>query len=93
MGKECWDETAMRTPDSKGSLPLHNALLDRAPLGTIKLLVKGNPEAVNVPDVSGFYPLDIACQFSPQGVVKYLAELSPDRLSTSDVMSPFSNPL
>jgi len=31
------------------------------------------------------FPLDIACQFSTLGVVKYLAKLSPDRLNACDV--------
>jgi len=77
-------ENAMRMPDSNGSLPLHNALFAEDPLGTIKLLVKGNPDAVNVPNGSDMYPLDLACQFSTLGVVKYLAELSPDRLNSCD---------
>jgi len=79
------DQNAMRTPDFTGSLPLHNALYASAPLGSIKLLVKGNPDAVNVPDGSGRHPLDTACWNCTAGIVKYLAELLPDRLNTCDV--------
>ena len=83
--KKAQDKNAMRTPEWTGSLPLHNALYALAPLGSIKLLVKGNPDAINVPDGYGVHPFDIACQFSTVGVVKYLAELSPDRLNACDV--------
>ena len=75
------DENAMRTPDNNGLLPLHYALQNSAPLGSIKLLVKGNSDAINVPDGSGMHPFNIACQFSTIGVVKYLVE--PERLSSN----------
>jgi len=78
------DETAMRTRDRTGSLPLHKAIRDDESLGTIKLLVKGNPEAVDIPDRRRMLPLDIASEDSTVGVVKYLAELSPDRLNRCD---------
>ena len=79
------DRNYTRTPEANGLLPLHNAIRDGFPLGTIKLLVKGHNDAINVPDFSGMFPLDLACQFSALGVVKYLAELSPDRLNACDV--------
>jgi len=79
------NKNAMRTRDCTGSLPLHQAIRSRAPLGSIKLLVKGNPNALNVPDGSGAHPLEIACQSSTVGIVKYLAERSDDgRLHTYD---------
>jgi len=84
------NESGMRTRDRTGSLPLHNAIRFRAPLGSIKLLVKGNPGAVNVADSSGMHPLDLACQFSTVGVVKYLAELSLDHLNACDVNKNYS---
>ena len=83
--RKAQDETAMRTPDSAGMLPLHNSLYASASLGAIKLLVKGNPDAIRVPDGIGIHPLNIASQYSTLGVVKYLAELSPDRLNACDV--------
>ena len=83
---EAQNETATRTPDSTGSLPLQKAIRAKAPLGTIKLLLKGNPDAVNVPNNNGKLPLDIASEISTVGVVKYLAELSPNyRLNACDM--------
>jgi len=80
--RKAQNRNGMRRCDCTGSLPLHQAICSRAPLGSIKLLLKGNPNAIDVPMVlSKMYPLDIACQFSTLGVVKYLAELSPDRLN------------
>ena len=80
------NESAMRRRDRTGSLPLHNAIRSDAPLGSIKLLVKGNHDAINVPDGYGVHPLDIACQFCTVGVIKYLAELiGNDRLNACDV--------
>ena len=85
------NRNGMRTRDCTGSLPLHNALQARAPLGSIKLLVEGNPSAVNALDCNGILPLDIACHFSTLGVVKYLAEVDSDddRLHTCDVSNNF----
>ena len=79
------DKSAMRTLDGTGFLPLHNALYASAPLGAIKLLIKGNPDAINVPDGSGKLPLDIACWCSAVGIVKYFTQLVPDRLHACDV--------
>ena len=67
--------TAMTTLDENGQLPLHRALKVNAPLGSIKLLVKGNPAALQVADQNGAYPIHIACKFSQVKVVKYLVEL------------------
>jgi len=44
------DIIAMTTLDSNGWLPLHHALYNNAPLGAIKLLVKGNPSALGRTD-------------------------------------------
>ena len=87
--RKAQDRNYMRTPDSNGSLPLHNALRAKAPLGSIKLLVKGYPNGVNVPDGSGMLPLDIACEVSTVGVVKYLTQLLPDCLNACDVNRNF----
>ena len=83
--RQAQDENYMRTPDSNGSLPLHNALFGKAPLGSIKLLVRGNPDAVRVPDGIGMRPLDIASEVSTVGVIKHLAELAPDLLNACDM--------
>jgi len=60
---------------SKGWLPLHFAVRDKAPLGTIKLLVKGNPVAARAVDDQFAFPLHVACEFSSANVVKFLVEL------------------
>jgi len=83
--RQAQDENYMRTPDRDGSLPLHNALFGKAPLGSIKLLVRGNPDAVRVPDGIGMRPLDIASEVSTVGVIKHLAELAPDLLNACDM--------
>jgi len=67
------DMTVMTTPDENGWLPLHHALKDKVPLGTIKLFLKGNPSAIRVPDNQFAFPLHIACEFSSAKVVRYLA--------------------
>ena len=78
------DMTAMATVDDDGWLPLHRALKDDAPLGSIKLLVRGNPDALQVADRNGIYPVHIACKFSSAKVVKYLVELVGDTLNNVD---------
>ena len=67
------DMTVMTTLDENGWLPLHHALKDKVPLGTIKLFLKGNPSAIRVPDNQFAFPLHIACEFSSAKVVRYLA--------------------
>ena len=63
----------MHSPDESGQLPLHVALRDNATLGSIKLLVKGNPSAITSFDIRGMTPMHVACQHhkSPK-VVEYL---------------------
>ena len=68
------DTTIMTTFDANGWLPLHHALKDNAPLGSIRLLVKGNPSAVQTADSKFAFPLHIACEFSSVQVVQYLVE-------------------
>jgi len=83
------DENDMRTPVN-GMLPLHNAIRKNAPLGTIKLLVKGNPEAINISDnINSMLPLGIASEVNTVGVVNYLAELVPDCLNSCDMNKNF----
>ena len=68
------DATAMTTLDESGWLPLHHALKDDVSLGSIKLLVRGNPLAVRTADNNMAFPLHIACEFSSAKVVKFLVE-------------------
>ena len=85
FARQAQDRNVMRTP-VHGMLPLHKAIRENAPLGTVKLLVKGNPEAIDIPDnINGMLPLDIASMVGTVGAVKYLAELSPDRLNACDM--------
>ena len=74
----------MSTIDDDGWLPLHRALKDDAPLGSIKLLVRGNRAAIQVADQNGIHPVHIACKFSSAEVVKYLVELAGDALNNVD---------
>ena len=76
----------MTTADEDGRLPLHIAIGDNDYLGSIKLLVNGNPDAVQTPDESGALPLHIACQYheSDPSVVEYLIGLDPNTLIAVD---------
>ena len=78
------DRFAMTTHDQSGWLPLHHALHERATLGAIKLLVKGNPAALQVVDKDGTLPLHIACGYGTVGVVKFLVELFDGCLNLCD---------
>ena len=71
MGEEL---LALTTFDDYGWLPLHHALKDKVPLGSIKLLVRGNPSALRVITNIGALPIHIACQFSSAKVVQHLVE-------------------
>jgi ankyrin repeat protein len=66
-------------------LPLHQALRENASIGAIKLLVKGNPNALMVAVQWGAYPLHIACAFASADVVRYLVELDDRCLHICDV--------
>jgi len=79
------DRTFISTPEENGQLPLHRALRDNITLGSIKLLIKGNPAAVQTPDNDGALPLHLAIQHhdSPK-VVDYLVGLDPNTLTDVD---------
>ena len=75
----------MTTPDENGQLPLHTALQNNVRLGSIKLLVKGNPSAVRVVDSSGVWPLHLACQHHDSAsVIQYLIGLAATTLRAVD---------
>eukprot|EP00984_Skeletonema_dohrnii_P030069 scaffold21178_cov98-Skeletonema_dohrnii-CCMP3373.AAC.9 len=75
----------MMTPDSNGRLPLHTALQNNVRLGSIKLLVKGNPLALQTPDNSDALPLHVASQHhSSANVVQYLVGLDTSTLDAVD---------
>jgi len=79
--RQARDHRQMTAPDEKGQLPLYTALENNARLGSIKLLMKGNPLAVQSPDNSGALPLHVACEHhdSPS-VVQYLIGLDTTTL-------------
>jgi len=52
------------TPDANGRLPLHNALLRGAPLGSIKLLVQADGSTLQIRDSNGSLPLHNECERS-----------------------------
>ena len=75
----------MTTRDENGQLPLHIALCMEVRLGSIKLLVKGNPSAVRTPDGNGALPLHLAClHYDDACIVEYLINLDPTSLRAVD---------
>jgi len=66
------DLNALATSNENGWLPLHHALNKNASLGSIKLLLQGNPSAIQVSNRTGVSPLHLASEFSSVGVVHYL---------------------
>ena len=74
------DHEAMTTPDKKGRLALHLALLEGAPHGSIKLLLKGNPAALQVADNRGKLPLHYACEYGSVDTVKLFVDSSSDEV-------------
>jgi len=83
--RQAKDHRLMTTSDGSGQLLLHTALRSNVRLGSIKLLVKGNPLAVQSPDNSGAIPLQVACQHheSPS-IIKYLVGLDATTLDAVD---------
>ena len=83
--RQAKDHSLMTTPDENGQLPLHTALQNNVRLGSIKLLVKGNPSAVRVVDSSGVWPLHVACQHHDSAsVIQYLIGLAATTLRAVD---------
>ena len=83
--RQAKDLRLMTTPDDNGRLPLHTALQNNVRLGSIKLLVKGNPSALQTPEKSFALPLHVACEHhdSPS-VIQYLIELDTATLDAVD---------
>jgi len=69
--RQAKDHRLMSAPDDNGRIPLHTALEKNVRLGSIKLLVKGNPVALQSPDNRGALPLHVACEHhdSPSVIV------------------------
>jgi hypothetical protein len=65
--------------------PLHRALQNNVTLGSIKLLVKGNPSAVTNVDTNFAMPLHVACQHhNSADVIQYLVGLDTSTLDALD---------
>ena len=75
----------MATPDEDGQLPLHCSLRDNVRLGSIKLLVTANRDALRHADNKGALPLHVASEHhdSPR-VIQYLLSLDPTTLDSLD---------
>jgi ankyrin repeat protein len=85
FARQAKDRHIMTTRDDIGQLPLHRAFFDNPPLGTIKLLIKGNPSAISCADNRGRIPLHSACQrHKTPAVVEYLIKLDPTSLRARD---------
>ncbi len=83
--RQAKDHLLMTTPDDNGRLPLHLALQNNVRLGSIKLLVKGNPQALQSNDNNGALPLHVACQHHDSNdVIDFLAGLDPSTLDAVD---------
>ncbi len=82
--RQAKDPSLITTPDDNRRLPLHTALQNNVRLGSIKLLVKGNPHAVLSPDNSGALPLHIACEHHDFASVRYLVGLDTSTLEVTD---------
>ncbi len=75
------DHRLMTTSDDNGQLPLHRALQNNVRLGSIKMLVKGNPNALQSRDNSGAIPLHVACQHHDSTkIIDYLVGLDTTTL-------------
>ena len=83
--RQATNHRLMTTPDGDGQLPLHIALHYNVRLGSIKLIVKGNPAAVQSLDNHGALPLHVACvRHDSASVVQYLLGLDMRTLRAVD---------
>ena len=79
------DATFMSGRDVNGQGPLHIALRDNITLGSIKLLLNGDRDAIRMPNNDGALPLHVAIQHHESTkVVDYLVGLDSDTLTAVD---------
>ena len=84
--RQAKDHRQITTPDDNGQLPLHRALQNNVRLGSIKLLVKGNPSAIRNSDNNFAMPLHIACEsHDSTKVIEYLLNLDRRTLRAVDI--------
>ena len=83
--RQAKDHRMITTPDENGQLPLHKALQNNARLGSVKLLMKGNPNALQSADNRGRLPFHVACQHHDSAtMIEYLVGLDPSTLDAVD---------
>jgi hypothetical protein len=81
--KDC--PVALRSKDVNGSIPLHYACKNTAPLEVVQLLVEQWPEAVKKTTVNGSLPLHYACSNRASlQVIEYLVEQWPEAIKTKN---------
>eukprot|EP00986_Skeletonema_menzelii_P005191 scaffold1837_cov124-Skeletonema_menzelii.AAC.9 len=84
--RQAKDHRLMTTPDDNGQLPLHTALQNNVRLGSIKLLVKGNPSALRTSDNNFAMPLHIACEHHDSAsIIHYLVDRDMRTLRAVDI--------
>eukprot|EP00986_Skeletonema_menzelii_P010992 scaffold5514_cov139-Skeletonema_menzelii.AAC.1 len=84
--RQAKDLRLLTKPDEDGRLPLHKALQNNVRLGSIKLLVKGNPSAIRNVDSNFAMPLHVACQHHDStSVIQYLLDLDMRTLRAVDI--------
>ena len=85
--RQAQDYRLMITPDDNGQLPLHRALQNNVRLGSIKLLLTGNPSALKSIDYSGALPLHVACEHHDStsvvdGILRYSPYITPNAIDS-----------
>ena len=75
---------ALFNKDENGRVLLHHALTGGASLGSVKLLLQGNPTALYIADNNGVTPVHLACQFGTVDIVQYLVDPHNGCLKTLD---------
>ena len=75
---------ALHKKNTNGRVLLHRAMSSGASLGSVKLLLQGNPAALYIADNNGVMPVHLACQFGTVDIVKYLVEPYNGCLNTLD---------
>jgi ankyrin len=74
-----------RTPDIRGRLHIHRAMFNvNLPVGTLKLMIRVNPDSALIADGLGQTPLHIACQHCNMDVIKYLVDAHQHTLLIPD---------
>lgn len=66
-------------------LPLHTAILFRAPITVVQAIYNAYPEAINMPDNRNMLPIHVACRIRVDSVVmQFLIDAFPSALTVTD---------